>query len=141
MWRTSYCFPLLCSVFFVGCSSEPERFAVSGSVSLDGKAVSACTLVFQAVGAETPTAGATAVVSEGKFAISKSNGLAAGEYGVIFTELQPDLDEYEVARTSGSNNALQKKFIPPKYTQANDLRVKVAADMTPISLDLKSHSQ
>ena len=138
MWRTRLLAPVLTGMLLVGCNSEPERLAVSGSVSLDGKAVSNCILVFQSVGEERSQLSATAVVSEGKFVVSRPNGLVAGEYGVVFTEVQPDLEDYEAARSAGAKNALNKKFIPAKYTVANELRIKVASGMQPILLSLKS---
>ena len=141
MWRTNYYLSCILCCLLVGCRSEPERLAVSGSVSLDGKAIGSCTLIFQPLaGAETST-GATAIVSDGRFAISKSNGLIAGEYGVVFTEFQPDLEDYEAARRSGAKQILTKKFIPSKYTRPNELRVRVASERTPISLELKSRSR
>ena len=138
MCRTRLLAPVLTGMLLVGCSSEPERLAVSGSVSLDGKAVSSCILVFQSVGEERSQLSATAVVSEGKFVVSRPNGLVAGEYGVVFTEVQPDLEDYEAARSAGAKNALNKKFIPAKYTVANELRIKVASGIQPILLSLKS---
>ena len=141
MWRTSCCPLILLIALCVGCGSEPERLAVSGSILLDGKAIGNCILVLQSVEAEGSVAGATSVVSDGRFAISKSNGLVAGEYGVIFTEIQPDLEEYELVRSGGSKRALNNKFIPPKYTQPNELRVRVAAHMQPVSLELKSRAR
>lgn len=138
MWRTKFMVSVLFGMLLVGCSSEPERLAVSGSVSLDGKAVSNCILVFQSIDAGGSQLSATAIVSEGKFEVSKPNGLVPGEYGVVFTEVQPDLEDYEAARSAGARNALNKKFIPAKYTAANELRIKIASDMQPISLSLKS---
>jgi len=125
-------------MLLVGCNSEPERLPVSGSVVLDGKAIGSCMLVFQSLGAEDSPVGTTALVSDGKFVIPKSLGLPAGEYGVVFTECQPDLDDYEAARKAGSKNALNKKFIPRHYTKANSLHVSVAEGMQPIVLEMKS---
>jgi hypothetical protein len=138
MLRIRFVAPLLAAAILAGCSSEPERFAIEGSVSLDGKPLSNCLLVFRSLNSSESTLSATAIVSEGKFEVAKQNGLVEGDYLVVFTEIQPDLDEYEAARTAGSKNALNKKVIPTKYTVANSLRIKVASGMQPIMLPLKS---
>ena len=129
---------MLFIMLLVGCGSEPNRLPVSGSVSLDGKPVGDCILVFRSLGATDPPFSATAMVSGGKFDIAKVNGLWPGVYGVVFTESQPDLEEYEAARCAGSKNALSKKFIPRKYTVANELRITIASDIKPITISLKS---
>jgi hypothetical protein len=129
---------LMFGVFLVGCSSEPDRLAVTGSVQLDGKPIQNCTLVFQQLNADGSPVSMTAALTDGSFAIPKSDGLVAGTYGVIFTEIQPDLEDYEAARKSGAKHALNIKFIPSKYTQPNDLRVQVALGMQPIAIDLRS---
>ena len=141
MLRTSVYIPLLFIGLAVGCGSQPERVPVTGEVMLDGKSIGNCTLVFQSIasaGSAGTAVSASAAVSDGKFELAKSNGLFAGEYGVVFTEIQPDLDDYEAARRAGSKNALTRKFIPTRYTTANELRVKIAANMQPLSLKLKS---
>ena len=141
MRRTSFYLPIWLGLLLVGCNSEPEPVAVSGAVLLDGKAIGNCILVLQSLETDGSPAGATAVVSEGKFAIPKSSGLFPGEYSAVLTELQPDLEDYELARRGGSKKALNKKFIPHRYTRANELRVKIAADAQPISLELNSRSR
>lgn len=129
---------VLVGLLLAGCRSEPERLAVSGSVSLDGKAVSDCIVVFQSVCSVGSAYSATATITNGRFEILQANGLAFGEYGVVFTEVQPDLEEYEAARIAGAKNALNRKTVPAKYTVANALRINVSRGMQPILLSLKS---
>ena len=124
MWRTRIFLPVLAALLLAGCSAEPERLAVSGSVSLDGKAISDCIVVFQSVSSVGTEYGATATIANGKFEILQANGLACGEYGVVFTEVQPDLEDYEAARIAGAKSALNRKTVPAKYTVANALRIR-----------------
>jgi len=138
MNKISVCISFLIIGLIVGCGSQPERFAVAGTVMLDGMAIGECTLVFRSMTEEGSTGIASVNVLDGKFEIPRENGLMSGEYGVVLTELQPDLDEYEAARNTGLGSGLIEKFIPPKYTASNELRIQIKGDMQPISIDLKS---
>lgn len=138
MLRINFCVFVIASMLSVGCNAEPRRIAVSGSVSLDGKPVNDCIAVFQSTQSEGSQWGATAIISEGRFELPARNGLVPGQYGVIFTESQPDLEDYEILRLAGSKNPLNKKFIPTRYTVPNDVRITIENGMAPISLSLKS---
>ncbi|MFY7875917.1 MAG: hypothetical protein ACOVQM_10765 [Pirellula sp.] len=136
--RISLCILVVACMLAAGCNMETGRIAVSGSVSLDGKPIHDCIAVFQPIDSRGSQWGATAVVSQGWLELPARNGLVPGQYGVIFTENQPDLEDYEALRLSGSKNPLNKKFIPTRYTVPNDLRITIENGMAPISLSLKS---
>ncbi len=136
--RISWCTLVVACMLATGCHSEQSRIAVSGNVSLDGKPIHDCVAVFQPIDSRGSQWGATAVISQGQFELPSRNGLVPGKYGVIFTENQPDLEDYEALRLSGSKNPLNKKFIPTRYTVPNDLRISIENGMAPISLSLKS---
>lgn len=136
--RISLCTLVVACMLATGCNSEQSRIAVSGSVSLDGKPIHDCIAVFQPIDSRGSQWGATAVVSQGQLELPARNGLVPGQYGVIFTENQPALEDYEALRLSGAKNPLNKKFIPTRYTVPNDLRITIENGMAPISLSLKS---
>jgi hypothetical protein len=65
-----------------GCSRDPlGRFAISGSVTLDGTPLEKGNISFQPI-EQQPTASG-AVVASGKFVIPRDKGLSAGKYRVV----------------------------------------------------------
>lgn len=124
-------------VLALGCSSEPKRVAVSGTVTLDGKPVSNCIVVLQSDSSEFG-AGATAIAQEGKFSLSEETGPIPGKYFVLVHEDQPDLEEYEERRQSNPKNALNKQFVPDRYRSRSDLEVTVSASGEPVVIELSS---
>ena len=134
---TPMCVCLLSSVLALGCSSEPKRVAVSGTVTLDGKPVSNCIVVLQSDSSEFG-AGATAIAQEGKFSLSEETGPIPGKYFVLVHEDQPDLEEYEERRQSNPKNALNKQFVPDRYRSRSDLEVTVSASGDPLVIELSS---
>ncbi|MFN7292639.1 MAG: hypothetical protein ACK5YR_00130 [Pirellula sp.] len=128
---------VLLSALALGCSSEPKRVPVSGTVNLDGKPVSNCILVLQSDSSEFG-AGATAVVQEGKFSMTNETGPIPGKYFVLVQEDQPDLEEYEERKKVNPKNALNKKFVPDRYRSRSDLKVAVSASVDPLVINLSS---
>lgn len=124
-------------ILALGCSAEPKRVAVSGTVNLDGKPVTNCVLVLQSDSSELG-AGATAVVQEGKFSMSSEIGPIPGTYFVLVQETQPDLEEYEERKKANPKNALNKKFVPDRYRSRSDLQVAVSASGDPLVIELFS---
>ena len=124
-------------VLALGCSSEPKRVAISGTVTLDGKPVSNCVVVLQSDSREFG-AGATAVVQEGKFSMSNETGPIPGKYFVLVQEDQPDLEEYEERKKANPKNALNKKFVPDHYRARSDLQLTINTSGEPLVIDLSS---
>src|SRR5437764_247254 len=75
-----------------GCSSEPSRYPVSGTVTANGAPVALATVKFLPAGPDAdPRSGGMGVADEsGKFVIGgepgKNTGLPAGEYKVTFSQ-------------------------------------------------------
>lgn len=128
---------LLLSILALGCSSEPKRVAVSGTVTLDGKPVSNCIVVLQSDSSQFG-AGATAIAHEGKFSLTEETGPIPGKYFVLVREDQPDLEEYEERKKGNPKNALNKPFIPDRYRSRSDLEVTVNASGEPVVIELFS---
>jgi hypothetical protein len=131
------CLIVLVCTLALGCSSEPKRVAVSGTVNLDGKPVSNCILVLQSDSSEFG-AGAVAVVQEGKFSMTNETGPIPGKYFVLVQEDQPDLEEYEERKKVNPKNALNKKSVPDRYRSRSDLQVAVSASVDPLVINLSS---
>ena len=55
-------------VLSVGCSADIKRLSVSGTVSIDGKPIENCLLVFQSKDGGS-NLGSTAIVSRGEFSL------------------------------------------------------------------------
>ena len=85
-----------------------------GTVSLDGKPVSDCVVVFVDASGANASLGATAIVSNGEFSLEAGNGLPKGQFGILVSENQPDLEEYESRRSPSGQGGLLKIFIPAK---------------------------
>jgi hypothetical protein len=118
-----------------GCGSEPARFPVSGSVVLDGKPMPDCILTF--VPLNVQATGVTVSVDGGLFDTG-STGLVAGDYRLLFNDIQPDLEEFEEARASSKGLPLNRPKVPLRYTVDNELRVTVQGPTSGVTLELKS---
>jgi hypothetical protein len=76
--------PLCLAVLWLlsGCSRDPlGRYAISGSVQLDGAPLPKGNISFQPTQAQPTASGA--VVMQGKFSIPREAGLVAGQYRVV----------------------------------------------------------
>ncbi len=124
-------------VLSVGCSADIKRLSVSGTVSIDGKPIENCLLVFQSKDGGS-NLGSTAIVSRGEFSLKDEVGLAEGEYAVIVMENQPDLEEYEERKAKDPRKALNQLRIPARYRSTSDLTVSVTSPNQKFDLVLQS---
>ncbi|XZE51780.1 hypothetical protein SH139x_003445 [Planctomycetaceae bacterium SH139] len=109
-----------------GCSpAGPARQAVSGTVSLDGKAATDIKLVFIPLGGNQ--VGAVADVENGQFQLSAEHGPSAGAYDVVVETVQPELEDFESLRQAGETPFSTTK-IANKYLKRGELRADVQAD-------------
>ena len=120
-----------------GCSPDrPQRQAVRGSVSFDGKPVSGVALVFAPMGEDQ--LGATTQGVDGHFSLQRKAGPSVGDYFVTLAVIEPDLEEYVQLRRAGERPLSSLKF-PPRYSQLGTLRAAVkASDENVFTFDLKS---
>lgn len=109
-----------------GCSPEqPQRQAVRGTMTLDGRPVSGVTLVFAPTGAEQ--VGATTVAVDGQFSLDRTAGPSVGKHFVTLDVIEPDLEEYAQLRQAGKRPFSTLK-IPPRYSKLGTLYADVQAD-------------
>ncbi|QEH37155.1 hypothetical protein OJF2_57420 [Aquisphaera giovannonii] len=81
--------PLLALALAAGCSQEPSRHAVTGTVTLDGQPAPYVAVKFIPPSRDSWPGGATRTDTAGKFTIGevgKNTGLPAGEYKVTFSQ-------------------------------------------------------
>jgi len=106
-----------------GCSQDSEgRQGVTGSVQVDGAPLQTGNISF------TPTEGQAtaggAVISSGKYAIPRDNGLLAGKYRVSISAPPPG-SEKPAPAMPGEAPPLAKDLIPPEWNTASNQIVEV----------------
>jgi hypothetical protein len=124
------CAPLL------GCGGDGMESEVTGSVTLDGKAVGPGTIVFAPVAGEQNPATGTIQVDGTYFLTSnRARGLPAGRYKASVTVFdQPTVP-------LGERSYVQPKFVTPeKYADpsTSELEYDVQAGSNAIDVELKS---
>ncbi len=72
---------LLLGITFCGCGGGPNLVPVSGKVTLDGQPAKEGSVSFVQEGGPKPI-GVGALVLDGQYALSKTNGLSPGKYRV-----------------------------------------------------------
>ena len=134
----------------VGCGTGVQP--VTGTVKLDGKALSDAVVSFVPIG--EGSAGAATTDSEGRFSITSvlGAGLAPGKYKVSVTSNPPKAEdpgevdmnspEYlKMASSGGTDSAKAKPWkdpIPAKYNSATTLEQEVSKAKVEVNLDLTS---
>lgn len=109
-----------------GCSPDrPQRQAVQGTLTLDGKPLNGVVLVFTPTGAGQ--VGATTVVVAGEFSMDRTLGPSAGKHFVTLDVIQPDLEEYTQLRQVGKR-PLSSLQLPSRYSKLGLLDADVQAD-------------
>jgi hypothetical protein len=126
------------ATLLAGCTPELERYPIAGSVTLDGRPIRECVLVFRSSDPQKPSQVSTVAVERGRFQIPKSAGLLAGKYDVIVNELQPDADSYETQRLAGIKNPIKPSSIPSRYATGKALQISVDQHSHSIQLSLQS---
>jgi hypothetical protein len=129
---------LLAIAFLPGCSQDSEgRQAVTGTVNVDSAPVQAGSINF------TPTEGqafaAGAVISNGKFAIPRDNGLLPGKYRVAISA--PAGGEKSAPVLPGEAPPLAKDLIPPDWNLNSKQTIEVkkgGANSFPFDIATKS---
>lgn len=123
----------LCS----GCSPDgPQRQAVRGTLTLDGRPLSGVVLVFAPTAADQ--VGATTVATGGQFSLDRSAGPSVGKHFVTLDVIEPDLEEYAQLRQAGKRPFSTVK-IPPRYSKLGALDADVQADAENVfTFNLKS---
>ena len=119
----------------VGCSSESERIAVSGEVSMDGAPVPNGEITFAP--ADGSIQQATAPIVEGQYAMDERFGAVPGSYRVMIRGFR------EIPATGPGNpyapDAVPtEQYIPARYNERTTLTAEVSADQPRHDFQLQS---
>lgn len=116
-----------------GCSQQEQRYAVSGTVTVDGKPLDDVTIIFTPDGKGLSGA---AEVMNGKFVCSTKGGPSVGTFNV---RLSPNEAEMEEVEEDISELATPRRpRVPLKYQRLGGLQVEITgADDQMLDLKLK----
>jgi hypothetical protein len=111
-----------------GCGGNPlGRFAISGSVNVDGAPLEKGNISFQPTEAQPTSSGA--VVSRGKFSIPRDSGLAVGKYRVVVNAAVPGTEGKPTPDTMpGDPPPPARELIPPNWNVASEQTIEVKPD-------------
>jgi hypothetical protein len=142
--------PSICSVaailvFGIGCSFEPTRYPISGTVKINGASGAYAVIVFTPVAGPTDSyrGGSVTTDNQGKFSLGdkgKNTGLLAGDHKVTFT--QTLINGKPAHGGGGSKKSEQlvgeKEAVPAAYRKAETTPITVKIGSTPtIDFDVK----
>lgn len=133
-----YLIAILCQSGIVGCrQSEPQRFPISGTITLDNQPIGPVLLTL--VPTTSGQVGCTCEVTNGEFVISSGDGVTAGSYHAVVSPLEPDLEDYEERRAAGEKNIFGSVILPAKYQKPGSLSVEIVADRdSELTIELSS---
>ena len=133
-------------LFPMGCSSEPSRYPVTGTVTINGSPAALTHVNFIAIDPATPTSsgGSATTDGDGNFTITngdKTPGLFSGEYKVIFQQTlmdgKPTLGGSRGKRSAmvpGESEGVPSEYLTPDTTP---IRVTVKKNMEPCKFEIK----
>ena len=107
--------------FLPGCSSEPKRLKVSGTVKYKGTPLASGSITFTPDGAGGSMGGAT--IKDGTFEMPAVSGLLAGKYKVSVSQPDPKGAAKEGDAPGASRDA--KELIPEQYNTKTELTAEV----------------
>lgn len=106
-----------------GCQRGPVRYAIEGTVTLDGKSLDGGSINFRPV-ERTPGPTAGAEIKDGKFVIPREGGLLPGKFRVEITASRPGknvvLDEI-----FGREVPAYEQYLPARYNTRSELHAEV----------------
>jgi hypothetical protein len=121
---------LLCIGLLVGLSGcpggEARRFAVSGTVKWQGKALDQGTITFLP---EDPSlgSGGGAMIQDGHYSIPAKPGLLPGRYKVALSSADPK-KALDPNADPGAPGPVYKDRVQPKYNSQTTLTAEITAD-------------
>lgn len=127
-------FLLLVPVVMLGCSSEPSRYSVTGTVSKDGAPAPFVIVNFHSVSGDAKASGSGKTDANGQFSVGetgKNTGFQSGDYKVTFSQTmvkgKPTL--------AGSGGKAEEKVATEKEAVADEYR---SLETTPITASIGS---
>jgi len=119
-----------------GCSSEPKRYKVSGTVTYKGQPIPAGSILFKSEDPAVGTMGGSAI-NDGRYEIPQANGLLAGKYKVSISYPDPKGPAPKEGEAPGEGRET-RELLPAKYNAATELTAEVRSDGDNVfSFDLK----
>lgn len=117
----------LAVVLAPGCGGEdgPPRFPITGQVTLDGKPLQTGTIAFHPGGEGNA---ASADVTDGTFAINRSNGLVAGKYKVEIVSVQGTGKQIKSPDDPTATIEETRNLIPERYSRESRIEAVVKPD-------------
>lgn len=124
---------LLLLVLAIGCGGDSSgRYAISGTVTLDGEPVpTGAIAVIPAPGTDGPTSGGS--IHDGEYSIPASQGPAAGRHRV---EIRWPREAGQVELYPGESGTKFEEAIPAKYNSRSSLEIQVGESSTEHNFDL-----
>lgn len=117
-----------------GCSDAQPRYAVSGSVSLDGKPLEDVTIIFTPEG---PGLSGAAEVIDGHFVCSEKSGPSSGTFDVRISPNEAEMEAVE--QDLNELRTPRRPRVPLKYQKLGGLQVEITGeDDQVLQLELES---
>ena len=125
----------VCCVFSSGCQSSDGKYPASGTVRVNGEPVKEGAISFVPVDSQASYGGAGASIIDGKYSISKKDGLFPGEYKV---QLFATADSGRVRNNpiSGETSPIRMHIIPERYNLQTTLTVTIEPKKNRFDYDL-----
>lgn len=106
-----------------GCQQGSTRYAIEGTVTLDGKPLESGSINFRPVeGTYSPTAGAE--IKDGKYLIPRDDGLLPGHFRVEITASRPGKTVMTDEKT-GRHIPAYEQYLPARYNSRSELRAEI----------------
>jgi hypothetical protein len=124
-----------------GCGNPLGRYAISGTVTVDGAPLTKGNISFQPTENQPTSSGA--VVAGGKFSIPRDSGLAVGKYRVVVNAAVPGTEGKAVLPDAqpGDPPPPAKELIPPEWNTASQHTIEVKQEGPfefPFAIETKS---
>ena len=112
-------------LLLAGCGDSLGRYAISGSVNVDGAPLAKGNISFQPTESQPTSSGA--VVAGGKFSIPRESGLVAGKYRVVVNAAVPGTEGKAILPDAqpGDPPPPAKEMIPPEWNTASQHTIEV----------------
>jgi hypothetical protein len=134
------CVLFLCSLI-AGCGGRqdydgPQRFSLSGSVTLDDQPVENGTIAFlPATDNQRPAGG---VIQDGTYSIPESKGVNEGTYTVEIRWSRPTGEQVRDVEDTGEMIDVVEEAVPARYNTQSELSVSVTSGKTSFDFELEA---
>jgi hypothetical protein len=121
-----------------GCASRgPERFEVSGTVTLDGAPLADGDILFRPQpGTQAPTVSGR--IASGEFDIPAEQGPLAGSYTVAITAERPTGRKVRADILGEETTDQYEQYLPPRYNDQTELTADVKSSRDDLAFELTS---